>query len=88
MSTLTDNDLKELKDLINSKFAQVDRQLEKLDPKIGKLSEDVNSLKVDLATLKEGQNSLNQRMTETEESLGKRLDNLEFANRGIFITVC
>ena len=48
MSTVTDNDLKELKDLINSKFEQVDRNFEKLDNKIEKLSEDVNKdLKVD-----------------------------------------
>jgi hypothetical protein len=30
MSTVTDNDLKELKDLINSKFDQVDRKFERV----------------------------------------------------------
>ena len=30
MSTVTDNDLRELKNLINSRFEQVDRKLEKV----------------------------------------------------------
>jgi len=30
MSTVTDNDLKELRDLINSKFEQIDRKFEKV----------------------------------------------------------
>ncbi|MGI0482676.1 hypothetical protein ACN4EE_18065 [Geminocystis sp. CENA526] len=63
MSTVTDNDLKELKDLINSKFEKV--------------FEELTTIKVDIATLKEGQNSTNQRITETKEALSKRLDNLD-----------
>ncbi len=62
MSTVTDNDLKELRDLINSKFDSISR--------------DINEIKVDVATIKSDVNGL-----------GKRLDNLEFTNRGIFITV-
>ena len=62
MSTVTDNDLKELRDLINSKFDSI--------------SKDINEIKVDVATIKSDVNGL-----------GKRLDNLEFTNRGIFITV-
>jgi murein lipoprotein len=62
MSTLTDNDLRELKDLINSKFEV--------------MSKDLTEIKVDLASIKSNQ-----------EGFGKRLDNLEFTNRGIFITV-
>lgn len=62
MSIVTDNDLKELRDLINSKFDSI--------------SKDINEIKVDVATIKSDVNGL-----------GKRLDNLEFTNRGIFITV-
>lgn len=80
MSTLTDNDLKELKDLINSKFESI--------------SKDLTEIKVDIATIKSDVNGLGKRLDETKESLSKRLDdtnkridNLEFTNRGIFITV-
>lgn len=63
MNTVTDNDLKQLKDLINSKF--------------DKVFEELTTIKVDIATLKEGQNSLNKRLDETKEALSKRLDNLD-----------
>lgn len=73
MSSVSENDLKELKDLINSKFEQVNEKL--------------NDMRVDIATLKEGQNSLNKRIDDISSSVNKRLDNLEFTNRGIFISV-
>jgi peptidoglycan hydrolase CwlO-like protein len=76
MSTVTDNDLKELKDLINSKFEQLDRKFEKV-------FEEFTDVKVEIATLKEGQNSLNSRLNETKEALSKRLDNLEFIARSV-----
>ncbi len=83
MSTVTENDLRELKDLINSKF-------DKVDSKFEKLSDDVNSIKVDIAILKEGQNSLNQRIDDvnkriddTQTSINKRLDNLDFLARTV-----
>ncbi|MBF2058500.1 MAG: hypothetical protein IGQ45_15105 [Cyanobacterium sp. T60_A2020_053] len=63
MSTLTDNDLKELKDLINLKFE--------------KMSEDLTNIKVDIATLKEGQNNINLRITENKEALSQRLNSVE-----------
>jgi chromosome segregation ATPase len=78
MSTVTDNDLKELKDLINSKFEQVDRQLEKL-------SEDVHSVKVDIATLKSDVNVTNKRL----DSIETRLNTLTlgvFGLIGILVT--
>ena len=62
MSTVTGNDLRELKDLINSKFEQVNEKL--------------NEIKIDITSLKESQ-----------AGLSKRLDNLEFTNRGVFISV-
>jgi chromosome segregation ATPase len=73
MSTVTDNDLRELKDFINSKFGQIN---EKIDTRFEQINEKLNEMKVDIATLKEGQNGLS-----------KRLDNVEFTNRGIFISV-
>jgi predicted nuclease with TOPRIM domain len=81
MSTVTDNDLRELKDLINSKFQQIDSQFlqinEKIDSKFERVFEELTTIKVDIATLKEGQNNTNQRITETKETLSKRLDNLD-----------
>ncbi|MBF2055858.1 MAG: hypothetical protein IGQ45_01275 [Cyanobacterium sp. T60_A2020_053] len=76
MSTLMDNDLKELKDLINSKFEQVDRKFEKV-------FEEFTSVKIEIATIKTEVNGLGKRLDDTN----KRIDNLEFTNRGILITV-
>lgn len=91
MSTVTDNDLRELKDLINSKFEQFDRKIEqvkeKIDSKFEKVFEEFTAVKVDIATLKEGQNNLNNRLNETKEALGKRLDNLEFIARSMVIGI-
>jgi archaellum component FlaC len=72
MSTVTDNDLKELKDLINSKFEQVDRNFEKIDSKFEKVFEEFTAVKVEIATIKSDVNGL-----------GKRLDNLEFIARSV-----
>ena len=63
MSTVTDNDLRGLKDLINSKFEAI--------------SKDLTDIKVEIATLKEGQNSLNTRLNETKEAINKRLDSVD-----------
>jgi archaellum component FlaC len=87
MSTLTDNYLRELKDLINSKFEQVDRKIEqvdrkieqgneKIDSKFEKVFEEFTTVKVEIATIKSDVNGL-----------GNRLSNLEFTNRGILISV-
>ncbi|PHV60986.1 hypothetical protein [Cyanobacterium aponinum] len=76
MSAVTDNDLKELKDLITQLSDRMETRFNEVDRKIEKLSEDVNETKVGIATIKSDVNGL-----------GKRLDNLEFTNRGIFITV-
>jgi polyhydroxyalkanoate synthesis regulator phasin len=80
MSTITDNDLRELKDLINSKFEQVDRKFEqvneKIDSKFEKVFEEFTAVKVEIATIKSDVNGL-----------GKRLDNLEFIARSMIIGI-
>lgn len=83
MTTTTENDLRELKELINlrfqqmdSKFAQMDSRFDRLETKVDNLVQDVNDVKIQL--------------TKTQESingLDTRVKNLEFANRGIFISV-
>ena len=72
MSTVTENDLKELKDLINSKFEQVDRNFEKIESKFERVFEEFTAVKVEIATIKSDVNGL-----------GKRLDNLEFIARSV-----
>jgi septation ring formation regulator EzrA len=80
MSTLTDNDLTELKDLINSKFEQVnekiDSRFEQVDSRFLQVNDKLNDMRVEIASIKGNQ-----------EGFGKRLDNLEFTNRGIFISI-
>jgi murein lipoprotein len=69
MATLTDNEIKELKDFISAQFKEV-------NGKIDKLSEEVNDLRVDLANVKGELKGVN-----------KRLDNIEFINRTIFVAI-
>ena len=91
MATFTENELKELKEFIGGQFKEangridklseqvngrIDKLSEEINGKIDKLSEEVNSLKVDLATIK-------GELTGTN----KRLDNLEFTNRTIFVAI-
>lgn len=80
MGAVTDNDLKELKDLITSKFEQVDRKFElvneKVDSRFEQVDNKLNDMRVEIASIKGNQ-----------EGFSKRLDNLEFTNRGIFLTV-
>lgn len=70
MSTITDSDLKDLRDLINSKFEQIDRKFERV-------FDELTTIKVDIATLKEGQKSIDKRLDETKEALSQRLDSVE-----------
>jgi murein lipoprotein len=80
MTTFTENDLKELKDFIGEQLKEVNGKIDKLSEqvngKLDKLSEQVNSVKVDLVTIKGELTGIN-----------KRLDNLEFTNRTIFVAI-
>lgn len=83
MTTVTENDLKELKDLINlrfqqmdSKFTQMDSRFDRIETKFDNLVEDVNEVKIQITKAQESINGLDT-----------RVKNLEFANRGIFISV-
>ncbi len=67
MSTVTENDLRELKDLINSKFEQVNSKFEQINDKFEQVNGKLNDLRVDIAVLKEGQNGLNQRIDDTNK---------------------
>lgn len=70
MSTITDNDLKELKDLINLKF-------DKFDSKLEKMNEQLTNLKVDVATIKANLNGIDKRLEEGQSNLTRRLDGVD-----------
>jgi len=80
MSTITENDLKELKIHIENQLDElekkVDTKLEKLDGKLDRLIEVVNNLRVDISALK----------TETNVN-NKRLENNDFIIRTIFVGI-
>ena len=59
MATLTDNEMKELKDFISEQFKEVNR-------KIDKLSEEVNDLRVDFANVKGELTGVNKRLDNIE----------------------
>ena len=52
MNTATNNDLKELKDLITQLNDRMETRFNEVDRKIEKLSEDVYETKIDIATIK------------------------------------
>lgn len=76
MTTVTENDLKELKDLINLRFQQMESRFDRIETKVDNLTQDVNEVKIQLT-----------RAQESINGLDTRVKNLEFANRGIFISV-
>ncbi|WP_017293647.1 hypothetical protein [Geminocystis herdmanii] len=102
MSTVTDNDLRELKDLINSKFEQVDRKIEQGNEKIENKFEQVNEkIENKFEQINEKIESKFEKVFEEFTSvkvevatiksdvngLSKRLDNLEFIARSMIIGV-
>ena len=76
MAPITDSDLKELKDLIRENQNKVETKLDKLEGKIDRLTEDVTELKVEVV-----------KTQENVVGLDTRLRNIEFTNRGIFISI-
>ena len=81
MSTVTENDLKEVKQLINDFAKTQQEQFEKLNEKIDSryqsLDSKINDIRVDIATLKEGQKSLDKRLDDVQSSINKRLDDTQ-----------
>ncbi|WP_034935675.1 hypothetical protein [Gloeocapsa sp. PCC 73106] len=73
MSTISEADLKELKTLIETQTKELDK---KIDVKFDKVSETLNDLRVEIAALK----------TEVAGN-NKRLDNIDFIMRTIFVGV-
>ncbi len=65
MSAVTENDLKEVKELIAQLSNRMIAQNEQVNEKL-------NEMKVDIATLKEGQNGINKRL----DSIDTRLNTL------------
>ncbi len=94
MSTVTENDLKEVKDLITQLSDRINDRFEQVNSKFEQVNDKLNDMRVDTATLKEGQNSINKRIDDTQSSINnriddtqssinKRLDNLDFIARTV-----
>ena len=93
MTTVTDTDLKELKDLIiELKISQVrtDERLEAINDNLKQLREirsDLNDLKINQPTMEEKLSGQINTLDEKVTGFGKRLENQEFTNRGILIAL-
>ena len=79
MTTITENDLKDLKDLINKRFDLLEKQQQEIKAEQKEIQndqkeirKDITEIKISVATLKEGQNGIN-----------KRIDNLDFIARTV-----
>jgi hypothetical protein len=97
MPTVTESDLKEIKDLIIAGFNRIDNEIVGLKNEISGLKTDVNSIKADVSVLKGDITDLKITVATMEErlagqinvvdekvnGLGKRLDFQEFINRGV-----
>ncbi|WP_342597689.1 hypothetical protein VKI21_06925 [Cyanobacterium aponinum UTEX 3222] len=70
MGTVTDNDLKELKELI-SDLAKTQKE------GFNQLNEKMNNMRVEMATVKENLSSLNKQLTTVETNVTKRIDGID-----------
>lgn len=102
MSTITENELKELKDFIVEQFKEVNQKIDKsseqVNNRIDTLSKDVN-IKMDklskdvndrIDTLSKDVNNLRVDVANVKGKLtgvNKRLDSLDFTNRTIFVAI-
>ena len=87
MAPITDNDLKELKDLITENQKKVETRLDKLEDKV---ETKLDKLEEKIDRLSEGMNELKVEVGKNQQNiagLDKRLSNIEFTNRGIFISL-
>ena len=93
MATVTDTDLKELKDLIiELKISQVrtDERLDAINDNLKELREirsDLNDLKINQSRMEEKLSGQINTLDEKVKGFGKRLENQEFTNRGILIAL-
>ncbi len=83
MTTVTESDLRELKEFIsgqfqgfNEKIGNLEKKVDNLEKKVDNLTEEVIKVRVDIANIKGELGGIN-----------KRLDNLEFTNRTIFVAI-
>lgn len=84
MPTVTDNDLKELKDLITAGFSRIDAEITDLKINQARMEERLSGQIQALDAKLTGQiNVVDEKIT----GLGKRLDFQEFLNRGFLIGV-
>ncbi|MBF2057329.1 MAG: hypothetical protein IGQ45_08910 [Cyanobacterium sp. T60_A2020_053] len=97
MSTVTDNDLKELKDLLNSKFDKIDDKFEQINSKFDKIDDKFEQINSKFEQINEKidnryqllDSKLNDMKVEIAtikgdvNGLGKRLDNLDFIARSV-----
>ncbi len=80
MATVTDSDLKELKELLTAGFSRIDGEL-------AGLKSDLTDLKITVARMEERLAGQINVVDEKVNGLGKRLDFQEFINRGFLVGV-
>jgi chromosome segregation ATPase len=76
-----DKQSEQLNNKIDKQSEQLNNKIEKLNDKIDKLTEQVGQLKVEQAKVSEKLQGLEDKI-KTQD---KRLDSIEFVNRGIFV---
>ncbi|ELR98795.1 hypothetical protein [Gloeocapsa sp. PCC 73106] len=97
MSTVTENDLKDLRTLIETKFEKVDGRFEKIDERLGKVDERLEKIDGRLEKIDERFEKINENINELKVDLSalkaeittnnKRLDNTDFIIRSIFVGI-
>ena len=75
---------------LNGEVGKLNGEVSKLNGEVGKLNEEVGKLKGNIDTLDQNVNELRVDISSIKTELtgnNKRLENLEFTNRGIFIAI-
>ncbi len=71
MTTTTDTDIRELKDLINKLDQNLDSKLDKIDQKLEKIVTRIEALEVSQARAEEKLNNLSQQMIDIKQQVTK-----------------
>jgi chaperonin cofactor prefoldin len=69
MTTVTENDLKEIKDLINSRFDNVENRLSNVENRFDNVESRLSNVEDHLARLENGQNTLEKNQIEIKTRL-------------------
>ncbi len=91
MTTATDTDIQQIKDLITTSSAVIQKQLAQLEVGMAELKGEIREIKAelkgDIRELRSDLKALDTKFDEKTKSLDQRITGREFTTRGITVTI-